>query len=130
LSLFAIPGLRLCNLLGNDSYHDYRDKFYEGCLKLCPESCYYEKSILDVRSDHHDEGYTDIHTSVSDFSSLNISQIPKTDLFTFIKNVGGGLGLFMGIALPNLIEFLGFIVEVLSIASVKKHFYSINLYLF
>ncbi len=116
MSLFAIPGLWLCNLLGNDSYQDYRDKFYEGCLKLCPESCYYEKSILDVRLDHHDEGYTDIHTSVSDFSSLNISQIPKTDLFTFINNVGGGLGLFMGIALPNLIEFLGFIVEVLSIA--------------
>ncbi len=46
---------------------------------------------------------------------LNQFLILKTDLFTFINNEGGGLGLFMGKAFPNLIEFLQFIFEILII---------------
>ena len=53
--------------------------------------------------------------SFIDYSTLNITQIPKTDLFTFINNIGGGLGLFMGIAFPTLIEFLQFITEIIFI---------------
>jgi len=45
-----------------------------------------------------------------------MTQIPKTDLFTFINNIGGGLGLFMGIAFPNIIEFPQFTFEIFLIA--------------
>jgi hypothetical protein len=61
-------------------------------------------------------GFTALRFSFYDFSTLNITQIPKTDMFTFINNVGGGLGLFMGIAFPNLIEFLQFISEIFLVA--------------
>ena len=37
------------------------------------------------------------------------------DDFTFINNIGGGLGLFMGVDFPNLIEFFEFIIEIVSI---------------
>ena len=50
-----------------------------------------------------------------DMSSLNITQIPKTDLWTFINNIGGGLGLFMGIAFPNIVELLQFLADILII---------------
>ena len=59
-----------------------------------------------------EDGYAGFSFFLSDFSSLNISQIPKTDWFTALNNIGGGLGLFMGIAFPNLIEFLQFIFEI------------------
>jgi hypothetical protein len=55
-----------------------------------------------------------------DLSFLNITQIPKTDGFTFLNNIGGGLGLFMGIAFPNLIEFFQFISEILLIVFFRK----------
>ena len=54
--------------------------------------------------------------SFIDFSSLYMTQIPKTDLFTFINNIGGGLGLFMGIAFPNIIEFPQLTFEIFLIA--------------
>jgi len=75
------------------------------------DSCYSEKFVHYLTTSEKD-GYTRLEFSFRDFSSLNITQIPKTDLFTFINNIGGGLGLFMGIALPNLIEFMQFIFEI------------------
>ena len=59
---------------------------------------------------------TQMKFSFIDFSSLYMTQIPKTDLFTFINNIGGGLGLFMGIAFPNIIEFPQFTFEIFLIA--------------
>ncbi len=49
---------------------------------------------------------------IRDFSYLNITQIPKTDPFTFINNIGGGFGLFMGLAFPNFAAFLRFVVDI------------------
>ncbi len=54
--------------------------------------------------------------SFRDLSTLNISQFPKTDPFTFLNNIGAGLGLFMGIALPNLLVLFQFMVEICLIA--------------
>ncbi len=53
--------------------------------------------------------------NIADFSYLNITQNAKIDSWTFINNIGGGLGLFMGIALPNFVEFFQFIANILII---------------
>jgi len=71
--------------------------------------------IIDLNNNNNTD-YTEFRFSSYDFSTLNITQIPKTDLFTFINNIGGGLGLFMGIAFPNIIEFLQFITDICMIA--------------
>jgi len=63
-------------------------------------------------------GRTLFRFSLRDFSSLTITQVPKIDEFTFINNIGGGLGLFMGISFPTLIEFIEFTAEILWIALV------------
>ena len=81
----------------------------------CPESCYTVKFASDyTRHEKEDLRERDVnfYFSFRDFSYLNISQIPKTDVFTFVNNIGGGLGLFMGIAFPNLVEFIHFVIEI------------------
>jgi hypothetical protein len=109
LSLFEIPDLKQCDI-PNKTMNTFQKEF-SGCNKECPENCYSEKLSFSIRSNERG-GYTDLKFSFRDLSTLNITQIPKIDAFTFINNIGGGLGLFMGIALPNLIEFIQFIFEI------------------
>ena len=119
LRLFAVEGLKQCDVKLN-RYDDLRKEFSEGCLQQCPlESCFTEK-ITPLVTTSKIYNCTEFNFSFSDMSILNITQIPKTDSFTFLNNIGGGLGLFMGIAFPNLIEFLQFILEIVLILLIKK----------
>jgi hypothetical protein len=113
--LFAVAGYMRCG----DSWSFYWQRFSEGCQKVCYlEDCFSENYIQDVELLFSESG-TILQFSFRYLSTLNITQIPKTDPYTFINNIGGGLGLFMGIAFPNLIEFLQFIVEIFVIAFVR-----------
>jgi hypothetical protein len=115
-TLFSIQGLRQCML---DAML-LKTEFSVKCLKECPlESCHSEKFTQQIRTENRN-GQTLFHFSFRDLSTLNITQIPKTDGFTFLNNIGGGLGLFMGIAFPNLIEFLQFILEIVFIVFIQK----------
>ena len=114
-SLFTIAGLDQCG--NNYLYRNIYNEFSGSCLKECPlESCYSEEFTPSIVTHRSSAPYTYFYISFIDLNSLNITQIPKVDGFTFINNIGGGLGLFMGIAFPNLVEFVQFIVEVASIA--------------
>ena len=118
LSLFLIPGLERCIEMGKYGEFSYLSEFYDVCLNECPlESCFYEKFSLITQSCNFSDTFnrSDFTFTFGIFSFLNISQIPKTDPFTFLNNIGGGLGLFMSIALPNVIEFLQFISEIIVI---------------
>ncbi len=108
-TLFSIRGFRQCEL----NYKVLRDEFSASCLKECPmESCFSEKFTQQVATELQIFAPDRFIFSFRDLSTLNITQIPKTDGFTFLNNIGGGLGLFMGIAFPNLIEFLQYIFEI------------------
>jgi hypothetical protein len=127
LSLFHIPGLKQCIKTGLSGTFSYLREFSDVCLKECPlTSCFYEKfslktlpvpKVLNERTCNFSDtcNWSDFTFTFGIFSFLNISQIPKTDPFTFLNNIGGGLGLFMGIALPNVIEFIQFISEIIVI---------------
>ncbi len=112
-TLFAIEGFQNCYDLSSKTYTNYKDECWEGCKKECPlESCYSERFTSLMRT-NYEEGLTEFWFNLRDFSSLNITQIAKTDLWTFINNIGGGFGLSMGLALPNFVEFFQFIVDIL-----------------
>ena len=117
-TLFSIPSFRKCVL----DYRVLNDEFSASCLKECPlESCFSERFTFDsARTIPPPSGYTFFSFRFRELSSLNITQIPKTDPFTFLNNIGGGLGLFMGIAFPNLIEFFQFILEIVLIIFIRK----------
>jgi hypothetical protein len=120
-TLFSIQGLREC-------VRDYRvleTEFSVFCLSECPlESCFSEKFTFDfsasTEATQFGLNWTKLSFSFRDLSTLNITQIPKTDWFTFINNIGGGLGLFMGIAIPSLIEFFQFILEIVLIIFIRQ----------
>jgi len=114
LSFSEDKSLKSCNRNPKRGFEAFIKEFYDTCIKECPESCFSEKFTTDFTKNSLFNS-TIFQFSLKDFSSLNISQIPKTDLFTFINNIGGGLGLFMGIAFPNIIEFIQFIVEIISL---------------
>ena len=98
-SLFAIAGLKHCNNEGKLLYKE----FLTVCRKQCPENCYSERFTTDIWSSELSSAVsrvTRFRISLRDLSSLTITQIPKIDEFTFINNIGGGLGLFMGISFP------------------------------
>ena len=114
-SLFAVHGFKRCE---NNKVIEDLMRFSQSCEKECPlENCFSEKFVFDMKSTIQTVGSgTTLQFSFRDLSTLSITQIPKTDVFTFINNIGGGLGLFMGIAFPNLIEFLQFVTEICLIA--------------
>jgi len=128
-TLFSIQGFRQCEDLVTGNLKGYRKldyrkpeaEFSASCLKECPfESCFSEKFTFDVTKSGPKSDNTNFFFKFRDLSTLNISQIPKTDPFTFLNNIGGGLGLFMGIAFPNLVEFFQFILEIILILFIKK----------
>ena len=44
-----------------------------------------------------------------------INQIPKSDLISLISNIGGTLGLFLGISFFSLVEILEIFMEIVYI---------------
>ncbi len=124
LSLFAVHGLTLCRI-ARKTFTNFKREFYEGCQNECLEDCFNEKYTYDIKTELYDKvdiinNYTAFRFFLRDLSTLNISQIPKIDGFTFLNNIGGGLGLFMGIAFPTLIEFFQFVFEIFMILFVQK----------
>jgi hypothetical protein len=124
-TLFSIQGFRECPWY----YNELKYEFAASCLKECPlESCFSEKLNFDfltfpIPMDPKfpiPMNSTIFYFNLRDLSTLNVTQIPKTDPFTFLNNIGGGLGLFMGIAFPNLIEFFQFILEIVLIIFIRK----------
>ncbi len=100
LTLFSIQGLRQCVL-------DYKvlKEFSETCRKESHlETCFSEKFTFNSKTDLK-KTFTVFIFNFRDLGSLNKTQIPKTDPFTFLNNIGDDLSLFMGIAFPNLIKF-------------------------
>jgi len=116
-TLFTIQGLRQCVL----NYTVLKTEFSANCLKACPmESCFSERFSYYAASTFNSSVIALFRFIFRDMSTLNITQIPKTDGFTFLNNIGGGLGLFMGIAFPNFIEFLQFIFGIVLIIFIRK----------
>jgi len=126
-TLFAMEGVEECLQYGAGySSYTLNESFY-GCKSECSlYDCNSKKLSYDYFDDSSlfkyelgdwikNNNLTVLSFYLRDLEYLDITQIPKTDTFTFINNIGGGLGLFMGLAIPNFIEFLQFVVDILII---------------
>lgn len=124
-SLFAISGLEECTdpLKPYDALEyltKYKNEFYAGCEKECPPGCYtvhvYADYVEETYMSYVDYGFTAFDFTVSEFSSLNITQIPKISEFNFLSEIGGSLGLFMGLSILHFIEVVEFIIDLFTLA--------------
>jgi len=117
-SLFVIDGLQQCPR--NLGLKKLKDEFSLGCKRECPESCdFISFSFSSFNTLRSNTDFTQFHFSIPDFSSLNITQIPKMNGFAYICNIGGALGLFMGISFLNIVEIIEFIIDISSLAFVR-----------
>jgi hypothetical protein len=120
-SLFKIGGLRECVFSKIQKHAKLIDFFRKDCAYVCPLACESSKftaqsSILLDNIDNN-SNLTMLRFTVNDLSSLKITQIPKTNFFSFISaDIGGALGLFMGISVLNFIEIFEFILDVFMIS--------------
>ena len=88
-------------------------QFYHVCEIQCPHIC---ESVLfntQVISTDLTKFETLFSFSISDFSTLVITQIPKMTIFTLVSNFGGTLGLFIGMSFLNMFEIFEFLIEAI-----------------
>jgi hypothetical protein len=115
---FQIKGLEECKIQYK-SLIDVRDIYNDGfkidCIKECPKECETMKFITELTSQNLNQNFTSIIFFITDFSSLKIKQIPKTNEWSFILNIGGDLGLFIGISALSFNEIFAYILDILSI---------------
>lgn len=100
-----------------DSYFE----FYKFCKNECPTEC----ESVHFSSLSFDIGIKDktrsLVFSVSDFSTLKITQIPKMNQYTLLSSIGGSLGLFIGIRFLSLVEVFEFFIELVYVIC-AEHF--------
>ncbi len=117
-SLFAIDGLQQCPR--NLGLIKLKDELSLGCKRECPESCNFKAfSFSSFNTLRSASDFTQFYFTIPDLSSLNITQIPKMNGFAYICNIGGALGLFMGISFLNIVEIIEFIIDISSLAFVR-----------
>lgn len=90
------------------------NEFFNLCENECPEEC--ESTTFKTKSIAISSiGDTVLSFSFSDFTTLNITQIPKMNLFSLVSNIGGSLGLFIGISFLSFFELIEFFIDVIFI---------------
>jgi len=107
------------NLYDTTAYDSYIDKvanrtnqFYSMCESKCPKECTAVRFISEMTSQFV-SNYVSLSFFISDYSSLVINQIPKTDVFSLVSSIGGNLGLFIGISFLSFVEIFEFFIKTI-----------------
>jgi hypothetical protein len=122
-----------------DGFWDFYSNFVGGenkkvCTPLCPLECdsiKYDTSISFTKfSENEFLSLFELNGTVNNLISIDIyyenleytriSQLPKMDFFDMISNIGGDLGLFIGISFLSFAEIIEIFGEILIILFEKK----------
>ena len=109
-SYYSMPGYAFC---------DQRvSNFQSECEAQCPLECIsnkFDAIISDSSSSFDPNDSLKFHIAYTDLSYISIVQTPKMSGFTVMSNVGGALGLFIGIRFLSLVELLEYLFEIFSV---------------
>ena len=85
------------------------------CLETCPLECKITKYFLTLSKFPVDREpiETSVHVAFSSIDYVRVTDIPKTSPEGLISNVGGTLGLFLGMSFLSFVEIVEFIIQVL-----------------
>ena len=61
-----------------------------------------------------------VNVFYKDLDYTSISQLPKMDFFDLVSNIGGNLGLFIGVSFLSFAEIIEFIIEAVYILFESK----------
>lgn len=93
------------------------------CRKQCPQECHetkFKAVVSNIHSKHHSNDTVLLDFFYSDTSYIEVSQMPKMNGFSLISNIGGALGLFIGLRFLSWIELLEYLTEIFFILKNKK----------
>ncbi len=108
----------------NDSFKDYLESFdyHKQCYSFCPKTCNIQlyRVIEDGMKSHHTSNisknqFREIRLYYNSLEYTEIIQIPKTTTADLVSNIGGTLGLFMGLSLLSFVEFIEFIILLFTV---------------
>ena len=89
-------------------------EFFKECESKCPQECELTKYSFPMVAQKINTVYGDTELSVKlyDFSSLEITQIPKITFSNFISNIGGTWSMFIGIKFLIIFELFEFFIDL------------------
>lgn len=121
LSYFEIGGLKD---LYSHKIEDLISEFNAVCEQDCKKECETSKISTRVTTFPNTENLykTLFYFSVSDFTTLEIKQIPKMTEFGFVSGLGGSLGFFIGTGFLSLVEILEFFFDVFYVVFLLNRF--------
>lgn len=99
------------------------NEFYDSCERECPKECVSVKLTTTYKAEWYNAqpNFAFFKFYLADLSTLEITQIPKMTTYDLISNVGGTLGLFVGISFLSFVEFFQLIFEIfLIMCSIKS----------
>ena len=85
-------------------------EFDADCVAKCPKECVSAK--FDVLISGYEADLLTIYVTYQDTSYMELSETPKMDGFSVIAEIGGHLGLFIGITFMSLLEFLEYVSDI------------------
>ena len=108
-SYYKIPGYGYCN-------SELFTRFESVCDEECPQECAlttYDR----FTSNYVQEGdLATVKIAYMDLSYIEISQTAKMNVFSLLNEIGGALGLFIGVSFLSALEFVEYFVEVFFVA--------------
>ena len=91
------------------SYY-YNEDFDAECAKYCPLEC--KKENYDVsltKNDYYSSNYwnyIDLYINYNSLSYLNYEESPSISVYNLVSNIGGAIGLLLGMSLLSIFEVL------------------------
>lgn len=106
------PGIAYCN---SDIVHDSLERFNSYCQRQCPQECSsikFESVVSNYLSALDSNDSLVFSLAYSDLSYISISQTPKISGVSVMSNIGGTLGLFIGVRFLSMLELVEYLTEV------------------
>ncbi len=107
---YSIPGYSICEKSISSSL-----EFDSVCEDKCPKECTtitFDTLINNPNMHPNSSNNLDIYVWSLDFDYIEINQTPKMSGYSLLNEIGGALGLFVGITCVSLFEFLEFFFEL------------------
>ena len=109
-NFYSIPGYRICEE-GVSNSSEFGSKCNKECFKECTSTKFYAlPNVPDLGSNI--SGTLEFFVEFLDLSYTEIRQTPKMSGYSLLNEIGGALGLFVGVTFLSLFEFLEFLFEI------------------
>ena len=102
----------------------YNKELDAECAKFCPLECNtenYDVSLITKEFSSDNKNYIDLYINYNSLSYYNYDESPSISVYNLVSNIGGAIGLLLGMSLLSIFEILEMIV--LSIILIVQHKY-------